>query len=64
MTKEYKILFTIGPFKWDLIAYRINIISARKRIVDTNVVNDVTSTRHNNDDVGFLVVFKIYQANL
>ena len=42
---ECKILFIIWPFKCDLIAHKINIISARKRIVDTDVVNDVTSTR-------------------
>ena len=34
------------PFKWDLKAYKINIDSARKRIIDTDVVNDVTSTRY------------------
>ena len=38
-----KILFIVWPFKWDLIAYKINIIWARKPIVDTDVVNDAMS---------------------
>ena len=34
------------PSKWEFIAFKANIISIRKRIVDTEVVNDVTSTHH------------------
>ena len=31
-----------GPLKWDFVAFKMNIISIRKRIADTDVVNDVT----------------------
>ena len=31
--------------KWDFIAFKMNIISLRKRIVDTDVVNDVMHAR-------------------
>ena len=41
---ECKILFIIRLFNWDFIAFKMNIISMRKRIVDTGVVNDVTYT--------------------
>ena len=43
---EFHMRFCLSydPFKWDLIAYNINIISARKRIVDMDVVNDIMST--------------------
>ena len=33
------------PSEWDFIALKINILSIRERIVDTDVVNDVTYTR-------------------
>ena len=45
MTTREIFCLSYDPLKWDFIAYKINIISARKRIVDTDVVNDVTSTR-------------------
>ena len=31
--------------KWDFIAIKMNIISIRKRIADTDVVNDVMRSR-------------------
>ena len=31
--------------KWNFIAFKMNINSIRNRIVDTDVVNDVTYTR-------------------
>ena len=34
-----------GLLKWDFIAFKVNIISIRKHIVDKHVVNDVTCTR-------------------
>ena len=33
------------PLKWDFIAFKMNIILLRKRIVDMDVVNNVTYTR-------------------
>ena len=33
------------PLKWDFIAFKMNIVSIRKRIVDTDVVSDSTFTR-------------------
>ena len=45
MITRIRSCLSFDPFKWDFIAYKINIISARKRIVDTDVVNNVTSTR-------------------
>ena len=33
------------PLKLDVIAFRMDKFSRRKRIVDTDVVNDVTSSR-------------------
>ena len=30
------------PLKWDFMAFKMNIISIRKYIADTDVVNDVT----------------------
>ena len=41
---ECKILFIIWPFKMTFIAFKVNIISIGKRIVDTDVVSDVTYT--------------------
>ena len=45
--KECKILFIIlsyDPLKWDFITFKTNIISARKHIIDMDIVNDVTIT--------------------
>ena len=38
-------LFSYGPLKWDFIALKMNIISTRKRIVDTDIVSNVTRSR-------------------
>ena len=43
--KSPRVKDSVYHMKWDLIAYKINIISARKHVVDTDVVNDVTSSR-------------------
>ena len=37
--------FPYDPLKWDFIAFKVNSISVRKCIVDTDVVNDDTCTR-------------------
>ena len=42
---EFKILFIILLLKWDFIAFKTNIISMRKGIVNTDDVNDVICTR-------------------
>ena len=43
---ECKILLSYEPSqKLSFIAFKMDNISSRKRIVDTDVVNDVTSTR-------------------
>ena len=41
---ECKILFITWPLKWDFIVFRMKIISIRKRIVGTEINNDVTRT--------------------
>ena len=43
--KTTRVRLSYDPLKWDFIAFKINIMLARKRIVDTDVVNGVTSTR-------------------
>ena len=45
MTTSVRFCLLYDPFKRDFIAFKMNIISARKRTVDTDVVNDVTCTR-------------------
>ena len=45
MTTSVNICLSYDALKCDFIALKMNIISIRKRIVDTNVVNDVTSSR-------------------
>ena len=42
MTKSVKFCLSHDLLNWDFIAFKINIISIRERIVDTDVVNDVT----------------------
>ena len=39
-----KFCLPYDPLKWDFVVFKINIISIRKRIVVTVVVNDVTCT--------------------
>ena len=41
MTTSVRFCLSYDPLKWDFIAFKMNIISLRKRIVDTDVVNDV-----------------------
>ena len=45
MTTSVKFCLSYNPLKWDFIAFKMGNIPRRKRIVDINVVNDVTSTR-------------------
>ena len=40
MTMSVRFCLSYDPLKWDFIAFKVNIISTRKRIVDTGVVND------------------------
>ena len=42
MTMSVKFFLSYDPLKWDFIALKLNISSIRKRIVDTDVVNDIT----------------------
>ena len=44
MTTSVRFCLSYDPFKWDFIAFKVNIISTRQRIVDTDVVC-VTCTR-------------------
>ena len=41
MTTSVRFCLSYGPIKWDFIAFKMNITSIRKRIVDTDNVNDV-----------------------
>ena len=45
MTTRVRFCLSYDPLKWDFIAFKMNKISIRKRIIDTDVVNDVTFTR-------------------
>ena len=45
MTTSVRFCLSFDSLKWDFIAFEMNINSVRKRIVDTDVVNDVTHTR-------------------
>ena len=42
---QCKILFVTWPFKMNFIAFLMNSILIRKRILDTGVVNNITYTR-------------------
>ena len=44
MTMSVIFCFSYDLLEWDFIAYKINIVSVRKHIVDMNVVNEVTCT--------------------
>ena len=48
-------------FKWDFMAFKMNIISKRKRSADTDVVNDVTRSR---ESVITGVVIRFYDMTL
>ena len=41
MTKSIRFCLSYDPLNWDFIVYKMNNISIRKRIVDTDVVNAV-----------------------
>ena len=45
MTTRVRFCLSCDSLKWDFIAFKLNIISIRKGIVDTDIVNDVTFTR-------------------
>ena len=45
MTTNIRFCLSYDSLKLDFIAFKINIISSRKHIVDINVVNDVTFSR-------------------
>ena len=44
MTMSVTFCLSYDPLKWDFIAFKMGNISRRKRIVDMDVVSDVTST--------------------
>ena len=43
-TMSVRFCLSKDPIQWDFIAFKMIIISKRKRIVDRDVVNDVTGT--------------------
>ena len=45
MTTSVRFCLSYDPLKWDFIAFKMHIISVRKCIIDTDVINDVTCTR-------------------
>ena len=45
MTMSVRFCLSYDPLKWDFVAFKMNITSLRKRIVDMDLVNDVTCTR-------------------
>ena len=45
MTTSVRFCLSYDLLNWDIIAFKMNIISIRERIVDTDVVNDITYTR-------------------
>ena len=45
MTTSIRFCLSYDPSKWDLIAFKMIIISLRKRTVDMDVDHDVTCTR-------------------
>ena len=45
MTISVRFCLSYDPIKWDFITFKMNITSKQKRIVNTDVVNDVTYTR-------------------
>ena len=44
MTNRVRFCLSYASLQWDFIAFKMNIISKRKRIADTDVVNDLTYT--------------------
>ena len=45
MTTSVRFCLSFDPLKWNFIALKMNTISKRKCVVDTDFVNDVTCTR-------------------
>ena len=45
MTTSVRFCLSYDPLKRDFIAFKMKIISIRKRIVETDVVSDVTHSR-------------------
>ena len=45
MITSVRFYLSYDPFKRDFIAFKMNIISIQKSVVDTGFVNEVTSTR-------------------
>ena len=45
MTTRVRFYLSYDALKCDFVAFKMNIISIRKRFVDTDVINDVTSSR-------------------
>ena len=45
MTTSVRFCLSYDPLKWDIIAFKMHIISIRKCNVDTDVINDVMCTR-------------------
>ena len=45
MTTIVRFCLSYDALEWNFIAFKMNTISIRKRIADTDVVSDVTCTR-------------------
>ena len=45
MTTSVRFCLSYDPLKWGLIAFKMNNLSIRKRIVDTDGVDDATRSR-------------------
>ena len=45
MTTSVRFFLSYDSLKWDFNAFKLNIISMRERIVDMEVVDDVSYTR-------------------
>ena len=44
MTTRIRFCISFDHLKWDFIAFKMNVISMRKRTVEEDVVNDITCT--------------------
>ena len=42
MTMSVRFCLSYDPLKWDFIDFKMNIISIRKHIADSGIVNDLT----------------------
>ena len=58
MITSVRFSLSYDPLKWDLNAFTLNIISKGKRIVDMEVVNDVTCTGSTRQSVITRVVIR------